>query len=244
MFQYATLKSVGAKNNFEVKIPKGNYALRRLDLNSDIMTDDELSKIKKKYGERFFHYDKDVFGIDDWTDLFGYFQSYKYFDNIRENLRREFIHEGYMDKAVEFLMGSMPVKVGVHVRRTDYLRFPRVHPFPGLNYYRKCFEFFMNNFECTFVVCSDDIKWCKKSFKNIAAAYESNFVFSELNDNVFDLMLLASCDHNIIANSSFSWWGAYLNYNNNKIVMSPKKWMGPNGPQDYYDLVPKEWQVR
>jgi len=133
-------------------------------------------------------------------------------------------------------MEAMPVRVGVHVRRTDYLKFPNIHPFPGLDYYKKSFEVYRDNFACTFVVCSDDIKWCKENFVG------DDFLFSESNDSIFDLMLLSNCDHNIIANSSFSWWGAYLNCNLSKIITSPNKWMGKNGPQDYYDLTPISWR--
>jgi hypothetical protein len=52
---------------------------------------------------------------------------------------------------------------------------------------------------------------------------------------------MTMCDNNIIANSTFSWWGAYLNKNKNKIIVSPKNWFGPNGPNDQFDIVPKEW---
>lgn len=241
MFQYATLRSVGVKKNFEVKIPKGNYSLKKLNINSNIITDRELSSIKKKYGERFFHYDGGVFNISDWTDLFGYYQSYKYFHNIKEDLQKEFINSEYLNRAIDFISGINLVKVSVHVRRTDYLRFPKVHPFPGLNYYRRCFKLFNNRFKCIFIVCSDDIKWCKDNFTKEFNNF--SFIFSEYNDEIFDLMLMLSCDHNISANSSFSWWGAYLNKNNDKIVIVPKMWLGPNGPQDYYDLIPKVWQV-
>jgi len=236
IFQYATLKSVGIKNNFKVKIPNGNYSLRKLNINSDIITGKELSSIKKKYVERFFHYDEGVFSISDWTDLFGYFQSYKYFDNIRDELVKEFINVGYIERVKDIL--SNGVNISVHVRRGDYLKFPNVHPFPGMGYYNRNFKFFMDRFEnCKFYICSDDIGWCKKNFGN-----RSNLIFLG-RDEIFDLMLMKFCDHNIISNSSFSWWGAYLNNNSNKIVIAPKKWFGLGGPQDFYDLIPKGWRI-
>lgn len=234
MFQYATLKSIGIRNKFKVKIPNGNYSLRRLNINSDTLSRQDIVRIKKNYQERFFHYDEGVFGISDWTNIYGYFQSYKYFDSIKEVLLEEFIDLKKLDKVFDVL--SNGVNIGVHVRRTDYLRLTNVHPFPRLRYYNRCFNFFRNRFSnCKFYILSDDIGWCRKNFKG------RDFLFFG-NDEVFDLMLMMSCDHNIIANSSYSWWGAYLNSNKDKIVFYPKVWMGPGGPQDYYDLVPGGWR--
>ena len=65
--------------------------------------------------------------------------------------------------------------------------------------------------------------------------------FSTSMDEIYDLILMVNCDHNIIANSSFSWWGAYLNTNLNKIVIGPHKWFGPRGPQDTQDIIPDNW---
>jgi len=83
-------------------------------------------------------------------------------------------------------------------------------------------------------VFSDDIAWCKQNFKG------DNIEFSERSP-VEDLNLQLACEHNIIANSSMSWWGAFLNKNPSKIVIAPNKWFGPAQPHNTKDLLPSEW---
>jgi len=85
------------------------------------------------------------------------------------------------------------------------------------------------------VFISDDKNWCMETFKNI------NCLVSPFKDEIEDLILMINCHSNIIANSSFSWWGAYLNQNPNKIVIGPEKWFGPGGPQDQQDIIPENW---
>jgi len=85
------------------------------------------------------------------------------------------------------------------------------------------------------IFISDDKDWCKETFKDI------DCLISPFNDEIEDLILMINCKHNIIANSSFSWWGAYLNQNHDKIVVGPKKWFGLAGPQDQQDIIPKNW---
>ena len=85
------------------------------------------------------------------------------------------------------------------------------------------------------MVFSDDIEWCKHNFIG------EEFIFAEDTNPVTALSLQLSCANNIIANSSFSWWAAYLNKNPSKIVIAPQKWFGPNLAHDTKDLLPKEW---
>jgi hypothetical protein len=234
MFQYATLKSVADRNGYKYKIPPGNYSLKKLNIKAGELTHEELKKINKEYRERWFHYDDNVFDINDWTSILGYFQSSKYFNNIKKELYDEFDNKLVLKRVNNFIDNSKK-KVSIHVRRTDYLGLPKFHPFPGLGYYRKCIKYFKERFECNFYICSDDIDWCRRNFIG------NDYIFSGKGE-VFDLLLMMSCDHNILANSSFSWWGAYLNKNKNKIIKYPKVWFGHNGPKDSYDLVPKGWE--
>lgn len=88
-----------------------------------------------------------------------------------------------------------------------------------------------------YLIFSDDIAWCKKQFIG------PQFEFAEGNSPVTDLALQISCEHNIIANSSFSWWGAYLNKNPGKRVIAPGKWFGPAQPHDTRDLLPSSWTI-
>ncbi len=150
--------------------------------------------------------------------LEGYFQSFKYFDsqkisvffkcpdNVVDDLNNRY---GHLDP---------DRTVSINVRRGDYLKFPHRHPFCGLEYYLKAIKRFPK--DSVFVVSSDDIAWCKKNFTN------GNFVFQENSYPLLDLYVQSYCKHNILSNSSFSWWGAMFNTHGDKIVIVPKEWYG------------------
>ena len=86
-----------------------------------------------------------------------------------------------------------------------------------------------------FIIFSDDPDWCRNEF------FGENYIISDLGDAYIELCAMSLCDHNIIANSSFSWWGAWLNNNPNKIVISPSKWFGPAIGKDTSDVYCKNW---
>ena len=157
----------------------------------------------------------------------GYFQSEKYFYEFREQIKNIFHLE---KKNIGF---SKPI-TSVHIRRGDYLQKSKYHNMLDKSYYQDAINLIG---EGTFLFFSDDLEWVKKNFKS------SNFIFSESINEVEDLELMCSCDNNIIANSSFSWWGAYLNKNNLKRVISPsnEKWFGVDGPKDTQDIIPESW---
>ena len=125
--------------------------------------------------------------------------------------------------------------VSIHVRRGDYVGLKQFHPFCGKKYYDRCIEYFRTMGNYIFMVCSDDIGWCRQNIKG------KDIYFSE-NDVLTDLAIMHKCDHNIIANSSLSWWGAWLNRNPNKLVLYPSIWFGQKCPQDVWDLIPTEWE--
>jgi hypothetical protein len=89
--------------------------------------------------------------------------------------------------------------------------------------------------DTVFIVFSDDIEWCKKNIDG------PNVIYSDINDDVKEISVMSNCHNNIISNSTFGWWGAYLNSNINKKIISPKRWFNFAGPQDYHDVVPSEW---
>jgi hypothetical protein len=95
----------------------------------------------------------------------------------------------------------------------------------------------MENFNevTTFIVFSDDEKWIKENIKG------KNIIYIQRNHDYIDLYLMSQCNHNIIANSTFSWWGAWLNNNQNKKVVAPTKWFGVNKKLDTKDLIPETW---
>lgn len=163
----------------------------------------------------------------------GYFQCEKYFYNNKQSVI-DLFHISQED--ISFLNDIFDFNnnkyVSVHIRRAEYLKYPDIHPVCEKSYYYKAMEFFPK--ETKFLFISDDIEWVKDNFKS------NNFYFSENNTDILDLTLISLCDHNIIANSSFSWWGAYLNKNKNKTVIGPKHWFGPKGPKNQ-EIIPESW---
>lgn len=182
--------------------------------------------------------------IPKWEDVYldGYFQSYKYFEFCYEKLIKVFGFDNIY---------RTPDYCSIHVRRGDYLLHPTKHPVINGEYLANAITHIFNRTGVTqFIVCSDDIPWCKNWFTNIFAIdgngikTEMSFLFSINRTEIEDIKLMASCDHNIISNSSFSWWGAYLNVDPDKIIVTPHEdnWFGPDNKHlDVSDLLPPSW---
>jgi hypothetical protein len=158
--------------------------------------------------------------------LFGYFQSEKYFINNKKTIKNLF------DLEIEKVSKPSNNVTSVHIRRGDYIRLDQYHRVLGIEYYKKAIETIGTG---DFLFFSDDMSWVKENFIG------NNFYYSHYNDDLLDLSLMSICDNHIIANSSFSWWGAYLNKNENKKVIAPSDWFGPIGPKDTQDLLPENW---
>lgn len=157
-------------------------------------------------------------------DIVGFFQSEKYFIDFKE------IIISLLTPKVGFGMNFG--RTSIHVRRGDYVNLPNAYQQLDMTYYNAAMEITKSD---EYVVFSDDISWCMQHFIG------PKFKFVHGNSPVTDLSLLLSNEHTIIANSSFSWWGAYLNKNPSKIVVAPKRWFGPKLPHDVKDLLPDEW---
>lgn len=209
--------------------------INNVDLGSDFinrMMYDELNKI---YNEPNFSYTN----IDyiEGMCLVGYFQSEKYFIDFKEEIINLFtISDEDKIKIKKFFswyrLLDKPI-TSVHIRRGDYLKHPNFHPVCSVEYFNKAIKEIGDSY---FVFVSDDMNWVKKTFNG-----NNNYVYSEFNDEILDLTLMVLCDNNIISNSSFSWWGAYLNPNTDKKIIAPKKWFGIEGPKDTQDLIPSNW---
>ena len=109
----------------------------------------------------------------------------------------------------------------IHVRRGDYLNSPNHHPTQNMNYYMKAIKKMPK--DSVFLIFSDDINWCKQNFPDMP----EKFKFIEGNKDYEDLYLMSACKNNIICNSTFSWWAAWLNSNESKVIMAPDTWFGP-----------------
>lgn len=165
--------------------------------------------------------------------LEGYFQSRKYFENHEYLIRKQFIpNQEICDKFNKKYNSLNLTDCAVHVRRGDYVDLAYYHQIKMDYYEASMLKINQQTGIEHFVIFSDDIQWCKENFTN--PAY--NYAFVEGNTDFEDLMLMSFFKHQIIANSSFSWWGAFLNPNPDKIVIFPEKWFGEVANLDATDL--------
>ena len=165
-----------------------------------------------------------IYEMDD-VYLEGFWQSYRFFNDIKRTLYQDFKFKDEMDnnnRNISELMEKTN-SVSIHVRRGDYLSSPEFKDVCTLQYYFNSIEFITKRIdEPVFYVFSDDLDWCKK---NLCL---ENSIFVDVNKgnkSYNDMRLMSLCKHNIIANSTLSWWSAYLNKNDKKIVIAPPKWM-------------------
>ena len=127
--------------------------------------------------------------------------------------------------------------VSLHVRRGDYVKLQHIHGLCDLDYYAHAIRFITEHLTNPhFFIFSDDIQWVTN---NLKIGFSHTFVdINHGHDSAWDMWLMANCKHNIIANSSFSWWGAWLNQNPNKIVVAPAQWFA-DGQQT--DIISDDW---
>jgi hypothetical protein len=167
--------------------------------------------------------------------LQGFFQSEKYFSNHRKEIIDLFKNKDLISQ-VKF---DFENSVSIHVRRGDYVTDPYIAAFlPALSidYYKRALFFIESLVQIDHIlVFSDDIGWCRANFK------DARIIFVEGQPDYIDMYVMSLCNHNIIANSSFSWWGAYLNENENKIVFAPVKWFGFAFKEDWRDIYCEGW---
>ena len=237
MFQIAATESLVKKNNDKAVFDFKNYSQIHKPL--ETYKDNILRKVNvgevfydKEYNEPFFEYNEIPYHSD--MLLKGYFQSEKYFDEkvVRElfsidNNSKNYINDKYGDLLKK-------KTTSIHIRRGDFLDRLDRHPVQSMDYFNKAIEHFDDNI---FLIFSDDINWCKENFKG------NNFVFIEGEKDYIDLYLMSMCKNNIISNSSFSWWGAWLNENDEKIIISPSVWFGDSKNLDTKDIYCDNWIV-
>ncbi len=175
---------------------------------------------------------------DAYVIIFG--QSEQYFKDIEDEVRDTFsFPELCDDKNVKILNKIRTTEsVSIHVRRGDYLHDKDLGRICDINYLNNAVEKIESYvIHPTYFVFSDDIEWCKHNFKNKKVEYVSCNYGKE---SYKDMQLMSKCKYNIISNSTFSWWGAWLNENKNKIVIAPDKWF--NGINGTKDIIPKQWE--
>ena len=197
--------------------------------------------------ERQFNYDEKLFyQCPDDVSLHGYFQTERYFSNIADSIKEDFTFYDEVVENCKEVIEDMESPISLHVRRTDYVEKSQDHPPCSLDYYKEALTHFDSledesegrGGERQVIIFTDDIPWCKSQ----ELFSGDRFLISETEDNVYDLCLMTMCKGHIIANSSFSWWGAWLA--DSEKVIAPKRWFGTTGytaKNNTEDIVPDRW---
>lgn len=190
-------------------------------------------------------YDANILRADKSAYYLGYWQTEKYFKDIREQIIDAFkFPELPSDSPNIEVIDKISSKnaVSLHVRRGDYVKIGNTQGICTLDYYKKALKLMTEKTAPTiFVVFSDDIKWCRDNIQDLLGGVPAIYVdWNKGEDSFRDIQFMSMCKHNIIANSSFSWWGAWLNQNPKKVVIAPSRWM--NGP-GWSDIIPENWHT-
>ena len=169
----------------------------------------------------------------DYTRYIGYFQSELNFPD-REFILNLFEPADYIKEKLETYKETIGEnRAAIHVRRGDYIKLKHIYNVLDMTYYNAAMEVLKERGVEQYLIFSNDKEWCKENFKG------DQFIF--INDDSFtELFLMGKCTHQIIANSAFSWWGAYLNDNPYRQIIAPKKWFATNKPKSS-DIIPKTW---
>lgn len=267
MFQYAALRGISANRGFDFLIPPENYRGKTRYCLFDSFKMCNVKESNKgfnppEYGTievENFAFDENIFNTcPDNCNLEGFFQTEKYFINIEEEIREDYQFNDHIISSCKEVMDDIGDAIFLHVRRGDYTRVQSYHPVLNESYYRKALDKFDSRLSV--VVVSDDFEWCKEQdiFKSDRFFIsESTLKFEtkvQMGDGAmenplvpfYDLCLMTMCKGGIIANSSLSWWGAWLIPSKDKKIVSPhyEDWFGPM--YNHYvmdDLIPKEWEM-
>lgn len=215
MFIIASIFGIAKTAGVNFAFPKWNYEEA---FNSDLPRIPSFIDQFECYRESHHGYDPNLIKYINnnpdgfkWVNIIGYLQDYRYFDAHRNHIVEQF---GNFKEII-------PKTCSIHVRRGDYLNYPNHHPCCPVEYYKDSAKYIRENANISkFMIFSDDIEWCRKIFKG------ENVEFVPQGNEVEDMKKMASCEHNIIANSSYSWWAGYLNPNPDKIIIRPKRWFG------------------
>lgn len=237
---YDLKRIFGIEHEIASKSECHNWAIYELDFFHRIIRKYVPKVIKKQTqimeNNRNYGYNYDDFFSIDNCYIEGYFQSEKYFMEIKHKIIKAFSFPSIDDNNKNILMKIRNSNsVSIHIRRGDYLKQRSVFKTCDVSYYQKAISYIKSNsISPYFFVFSNDIEWCKKNIE------EKNICYVDNNNGINsfrDMQLMSECKHNIIANSTFSWWGAWLNKNKDKIVCAPSSWFV--GMHD--NPVPEDW---
>ena len=247
MFQYASLKGVARNRGYDFSIPpqqvfgQHDTLVRSSELNiynvfDNIKNNNIQVARNPMLQERTHEFDKELFrSCPDNVDFFVYYQSPKYFEHIKDEIKNDFRFSDEVESICNEMYESINGKeiVSLHIRRTDYI-VNNNHPLQPMSYYEKALKLFDKNIQI--LVFSDDPAWCQE--QELFA--DDSIMISEGNDADVDMCLMSKCNYHIIANSSFSWWGAWLG--NSEKVVAPSNWFADScADKSVKDMVFGDW---
>lgn len=242
MFQIAAATSLAIKNDDKAEFYVQGSSQVHKHLTSYVDNIFRNVNIVNKPDLRYIRYIEPGFSYNEipYSNnllLHGYFQSEKYFKDSRDEILDMFKPS---EEQIEYIFNKygtlldLKKTCSIHVRRGNYLKLKEHHPPCDIEYYNLGMSIMEK--DTTYLIFSDDISWCKENFVG------DQFNFIENENDITDLAIMGYCKNNIIANSSFSWWGAWLNKNDNKIVVAPTKWFGAaKGNINVDDIYAENW---
>jgi hypothetical protein len=202
--------------------------------------------LRSQVVEKHNYFDPRILNAPTNSYLKGFWQSESYFKDVEGIIRKEFIFKTPLKGLNADLGNSMTEtnSVSVHIRRGDYVSNPEFNKKHGtchISYYEGASRYMIQQVpNPTYFIFSDDIQWVKQHVKCFEPCI---YVTHNTGSNNYkDMQLMSLCKHNIIANSSFSWWAAWLNSNPSKVIVAPKKWFN-DASQENQDMIP-DWWVR
>jgi len=279
LFQFAAAHALAVHKGVEVKSdlytytkhPFRKYELHHFNVTLPEATRDEVHRftgsnflsryLNKKnnylncpnvFAQPHYHFYEDFFSLPSPLYLSGYWQSEKYFANVGDTIRKMVKPSTPLDPKNADLIATVSScdSVAVHIRRSDYVTTSFFQPMP-LDYYRRAFESINKKFSNPrYFIFSDDIAWCRQQLADLK---DVTFVDHNKGDDSFkDLLVMSACRNQVVANSTFSWWAAWLNDFKDKTVIAPQTWFHntyltkrePVYPCRFYntkDLLPPGW---
>ena len=266
MFQYAALRGIADKRGYEWKIPPEDY---QHTANYGLFETFEMSNVKEEnigfvngqsvqendhcFISEFFTECPDDISLD------GFFQTEKYFNHISDQIRQDYtFKKGYLEPCKQYIDSLDKPPIFLHVRQADNIGRAQFHPILPISYFEECLQEFPEDTPC--FVFTDDLTWCKSQdyFKQDRFLFNENVQrygyvsmdgLGKMQNTLLpqvDLCLMSLCSGAIIANSSFSWWGAWLQNNRGKVIApNPKKWFGTSMTHlDTSDIIPERWTIK
>lgn len=204
-----------------------------------------IAKRERYADERRFNFEPWIAALKDPVYLEGYWNTEKYFKDIEDTIRKEFTLKKPLSEHSRLLENEINKvsAVSLHVRRDEMVKVKSINDWHGVcsvEYYNQAIQIIGERVQNPhFFIFSDDPEWAKE---NIVPPFPTTYVIGNDERPEEDLYLMSRCKHHIIANSTYSWWGAWLNPNKDKIVIAPKKWF--NTPKmDTRDVIPDSWMV-